>query len=153
MEVLKDIAAIIGCILSLISLITICTKSGRAVLKGIIKKDTKELYEGTQLGLQKVELLEDKVDKILNKFELIQEVSKQQCRDTIKNIYYKYCKEKTIPLYERKTADYTYDIYTNGFNANSYVALLYSEICKWEIECPTEAELVEEEFYQRDKSK
>lgn len=77
------------------------------------------------------------------KFDGIEEVSMQQCRNTIKNIYYKYYKTKKIPLYERKTVDKTYKIYSEVFHGNSYAALLYKEICKWEIE-PSETDDPEE---------
>ena len=43
METIKNIAAIIGCILSLISLITLCTKGGRAFIKSIFESNTKWL--------------------------------------------------------------------------------------------------------------
>ena len=78
------------------------------------------------------------------KFNALEEVSMQQCRNTIKNIYYEYCITKKIPLYERKTADKTYRIYLEVFHCNSYASLLYDEICKWEIEPPDSQDLLDE---------
>ena len=72
--------------------------------------------------------------KNIRVISVLEEHSKQQCRDTIKDIYYRYYEKKKIPLYERKTADKTYDLYVHKFNGNSYVELLYSEIIKWEID-------------------
>ena len=37
-------------------------------------------------------------------------------------------------MYERKTADNAYKIYTEKFKGNSYAGLLYNEITKWDID-------------------
>lgn len=144
MEVVKNIAAIIGCILSIISLITLCTKGGRVAIKQIITNNTKDLYNENKRQTVDIEEIKSKVSEILQKVDSLEEVSKQQCRDTIKTIYYHYCRDKRIPLYERKTADRTYAIYTKEFKGNSYAALLYNEICKWEIDTHTYQDFCEE---------
>lgn len=145
MEIIKDIAAVIGCLLSLISLITLFTKNGRALIKRIITRDTIELQKETDRQAIDIAYLKEKVDLLLDNFDGLKEVSKQQCRDTIKNIYYKYYKDKKIPLYERKTADYTHQIYTEIFHGNSYENLLYTELCKWEIDTISYQDLINEE--------
>lgn len=144
METIKDIAVIIGCILSVISLICIFKKSGCSLIKSIFKKSTLELSEINEKQTEDIEFIKEHVSNIKNDLDIVKESSKQQCRNIIKNIYYRYAKEKVIPLYERKTADYTYKIYNEGFHANSYVKLLYEEICKWEVK-PSEKLLEEEE--------
>ena len=45
MEVLKDVAAIIGLVLSVITLLTLCTKGGRSAIKSIFKRETKDIVE------------------------------------------------------------------------------------------------------------
>jgi hypothetical protein len=144
MEVIKNIAAIIGCILSVISLITLCTKGGRNFIKNIFLKNTKDLYEQNQQQTQDIEEIKTILDKLLLKVEVGEEFTKQQCRNILKDIYYKYQKDKKIPLYQRKTADLTYELYTNKYNGNSYATLLYKEICKWEIDTLSYQDLVED---------
>lgn len=68
------------------------------------------------------------------RLENTEEVARQQCRDKLKDIYYKYCDKKVIPLFDRKTADATYALYTKKLNGNSYAALLYKEIVSWAID-------------------
>ena len=145
METIKNIAAIIGCILSTISLITLCTKGGRAFIHGFFKRNTKEIQDENERQTSDIQQIKKTLDLMLNKFAGLEEVSMQQCRDTIKTIYYKYHKDKRIPLYERKTADRTYQIYTTIFHGNSYAALLYKEICKWEIDTISYQDLIDEE--------
>lgn len=145
METIKNIAAIIGCILSTISLITLCTKGGRAFIHGFFKRNTKEIQDENERQTSDIQQIKKTLDLMLNKFAGLEEVSMQQCRDTIKTIYYKYHKDKRIPLYERKTADRTYQIYTTIFHGNSYASLLYKEICKWEIDTISYQDLIDEE--------
>ena len=145
METIKNIAAIIGCILSTISLITLCTKGGRAFVHGFFKRNTKEIQDENERQTSDIQQIKKTLDLMLNKFAGLEEVSMQQCRDTIKTIYYKYHKDKRIPLYERKTADRTYQIYTTIFHGNSYASLLYKEICKWEIDTISYQDLIDEE--------
>ena len=145
METIKNIAAIIGCILSTISLITLCTKGGRAFIHGFFKRNTKEIQDENERQTSDIQQIKKTLDLMLSKFAGLEEVSMQQCRDTIKTIYYKYHKDKRIPLYERKTADRTYQIYSTIFHGNSYAALLYKEICKWEIDTISYQDLIDEE--------
>lgn len=144
METIKNIAAIVGCILSVISLITLCTKGGRAFIKSIFVKNTRDLHDENARQTSDIEEIKKTVDVILLKLEASEEFTKQQCRNIIKNIYYRYQKEKKIPLYERKTADLTYKIYTQRYDGNSYATLLYNEICKWEIDTISYQDLSED---------
>jgi len=134
MEIIKNIAAIIGCILSLISLITICSKGGRAAIKKFFSSNTKDLVEENEKQANDIHDIKESLKTLNEDFGSVRDVLEQQCRNTIKNIYYKYQHDKKIPLYERKTVDKTWDIYHNRFHQNSYVGLLYDEICKWEID-------------------
>ena len=98
METIKNIAAIIGCILSTISLITLCTKGGRAFIHGFFKRNTKEIQDENERQTSDIQQIKKTLDLMLSKFAGLEEVSMQQCRDTIKTIYYKYHKDKRIPL-------------------------------------------------------
>lgn len=144
MEIIKDIAAVVGAILSIITLASICSKTGRAFVAGLFKRNTKSLHEENAQQSQDIKEMKETLNLMLEKFDALQEVSMQQCRNTIKNVYYKYCTTKRIPLYERKTVDKTYKIYRDVLNGNSYASLLYKEICKWEIEPPESQDLIDE---------
>ena len=145
METIKNIAAIIGCVLSVISLVTICTNSGRKFIKSFFKKNTEDLYKENKQQSSDIEEIKNTLGLLLKRADAQDEVLKQNCRNVIKDIYYRYCKTKKIPLYERKTADREFDIYHNTFNGNSYASLLYGEICKWEIDTISFQDLNEED--------
>lgn len=144
MEVIKNIAAVVGCLVSIITLISICSKTGRAFITGLFKRNTMSLHEENEQQTKDIKEIQGTLNLMMEKFGALEEVSMQQCRNTIKNIYYKYCTVKRIPLYERKTVDKTYRIYREVFHGNSYASLLYKEICKWEIEPPDSQDLMDE---------
>lgn len=144
MEVIKNIAAVVGCLVSIITLLSICSKTGRAFITGLFKRNTKTLREENEQQTKDIREIQNTLNLMMEKFGALEEVSMQQCRNTIKNIYYKYSNVKKIPLYERKTVDKTYRIYREVFHGNSYASLLYKEICKWEIEPPDSQDLMDE---------
>ena len=144
MEIIKDIAAIVGCLVSIITLLTLTTKGGRNFIIKLFKKHTKDLVETNEKQNKAISDLTESVNLVLQKLDVIEEVSKQECRDVIKNIYYKYNTIKKIPLYERKTADKTYELYHDLLKGNSYAALLYAEIIKWDIDAVIDKEVIEE---------
>ena len=144
MDLVKDIAAVIGCIVSFITLVTLCSKGGRAFIRNIFKKNTEELREENQKQSKAIQDIQDTLQIVVDKLDAEEMILMQECRNTIKNIYYRYQKEKKIPLYERKTADKTYEIYVGKFNGNSYAKLLYDEISKWEIDTVSYDTLEEE---------
>ena len=151
MEIIKDISAIIGLLLSLISLITVCTKKGRELIRRWFTIQTRELSEQNERQNKAIEQIKDAVDEISIQIDgltvninALEEEAKQQCRNTLKTIYYKYHAKETIPLYERKTADKTYEIYHDKLHGNSYANLLYDEICKWKIDTVSFQDLEED---------
>lgn len=151
MEIVKDIAAIVGCIVSIITLLTLTTKGGRNFVIRLFKKHTRDLVETNERQNKSIEKQNQSIDEIKNtlntilgKLDIEDEIAKQNCRNTIKDIYYKYQAVKKIPLYERKTADKTYDLYTNQLEGNSYATLLYNEIVKWEITTISDKDLLED---------
>lgn len=144
MEVIKNIAAIVGCLVSIITLLSICSKTGRAFITGLFKRNTMSLHEENMQQTKDIKEIQDTLNQMMIKFGGLEEVSMQQCRNTIKNVYYRYYKVKKVPLYERKTVDKTYRIYRDVFHGNSYASLLYNEICKWEVEPSENDEIMEE---------
>ena len=154
LEIVKNIAAIIGLVLSALALISACTTGGRKAIKMVFTHNTKEIVQhdsaqDAQINelSEEVRQVSDKLDSLgtrlaaveklcenLDFFDGVVEVSRQQCRNTIKKIYYKYYKTGHIPMYERKTADSTFRIYNNILKGNSYASLLYDQICKLQID-------------------
>ena len=64
METVKNIAAIIGLILSVISLLTLSTKGGRAAIKSIFKKNTKELVDENAQQTKNIQEIKEMLGKL-----------------------------------------------------------------------------------------
>ena len=142
MNYINYITALLSCLLSIFAVATIFSKSGRGIIKKLFKKNTKFLKETNdqQNGdIQEIRLtlasLGEQNELLQKQVMNLQESAKQELRNEIKNIYYKYVTERKLPLYERETADVVYKLYSQEFDGNSYASLLYTEICKWEIDC------------------
>ena len=143
MEIVRDIAAVLGLVTTFLALFASLTKGGRNLIKKIKLALTTQVVEENRQQSQDITEIKETVTEILGRLSAVEAVSKQSCRDTIKEIYYKYCTKKKIPLFERKTVDTTWNVYHNLFNGNSYAALLYEEIISWEI-IPKEEDYIEE---------
>lgn len=142
-EIIKNIAVIIGCLSTIIGLILTISKTIREGLGNYIKKalSAKEEHDC-------ITKLESKLDEYIKQdqefkqqlkedMEIQKEFSKDQCRNTIKDIFYRYCKDgemPSIPIYEYKTATSTYETYKK-LKGNSFIDLLMTEMDKWKLDC------------------
>lgn len=139
-EVIKDIATVLGCVSVAFGLVCSLSESTREWISQLFaKKQHEEKQDNTLSGLC------DKLDNyiksneefkkiLLEDMDVQKEFSKDQCRNIIKDIFYRYCDEKKIPLYAYKTANSTFETYSNKLGGNSFICLLWREIQKWEID-------------------
>lgn len=140
-DFLKDVSAVLGVVLSAASVAALVSKRVRAALAQLIghyshtTETTASINELKSMFQQHLE--EDKKFK-----EQAQEINDilisfvtTQCRDTIKNIFYKYNDEKVLPLYEKKTLMNISELYIGKLHKNSYASMLLKEMEKWEVDC------------------
>lgn len=60
--------------------------------------------------------------------------AEKQCRNLIKNIFYKYKEARTLPLYEKKTLLYIEDLYINRMHKNHWGQTLLNEMKTWKVD-------------------
>lgn len=136
MEVVKNIAAVLGTIISAASLITLMSKTARQAIAGLFKKygNSDDMAEIKQLLERHLE--EDKKFKedIFEMNDINMEFTRTQCRTIIKNIFYKYDKTKVLPLYEKKTLMSVKDLYVNRLHGNSFAIMMLDEMDGWEVD-------------------
>lgn len=140
-ELIKNAAVVLGFIISATSVITLCTKGGRKLIGNIFSKyTTKQNTEIEELKDAIVELknevssLRQEATTLKENSEITIEFTKQQCRNTIKEIFYKYCDTEILPLYEYKTLIATEDIYVGKLHGNSYAQEMLKIMFKWKID-------------------
>lgn len=134
LEIAKNLSILLGIIFSVISLLNLYFGFRKKFFKKIIEEFTQDLIKVNRQQNSDIEKIKEITERIPQDLELLKDAERQQLRNSIKNIYYKYVNEKRIPIYERKTADAMYILYSEGLHSNSFITLIYNEICKWEID-------------------
>ena len=140
MEIIKDIAAIIGVVLSAASLLTLLSKTVRNALVKLFKKYTNEdevtksISEIKKMLEQHIEDEKEFKEDAVKMDAITLEFIKTQCRNIIKGIFYKYNDAKVLPLYEKKTLINVENLYVKKLEGNSFAALLLDEMAHWDID-------------------
>lgn len=137
LELVKNVAAIVGCISACIGLITLICKPLRKRLVGFVQRHagSSEISEIKTMLQQKID--DDKVrdDEIKEALAITTEFTEKQCRNIIKNIFYHYKENKTLPLYERKTLMDIEELYIDRMHKNHWGQTLINEMKKWDTDC------------------
>lgn len=140
MEVVKNVAAILGAILSAASVITLVSKTVRRSIANFFRKYGKTDVVSDDIAEIK-KLLERHMDEdkefkkaVSATNDIMAEFMRTQCRTIIKNIFYKYDDTKVLPLYEKKTLMSVEDLYVNKLHGNSFAMLMLDEMSHWTID-------------------
>lgn len=134
MEYVRDIASLVSLVIAIFTMFSLLTTHGHDFLTKIYKKHNAAILENDQHQNDQIKYLIEMVMNLAERSDINEAVAQQNLRDKLKTIYYRYCDKKIIPLYERKTADSTYKIYSEKLNGNSYAKLIYDEIVSWDID-------------------
>lgn len=182
-ETIKNIAAVLGCIVTLSGVFSIFSKTIRSIFKFIFEKifkvygnekeveaiknsvnenikslkekELQEIYKAigtltdavTELNKKQDENLktyQDKIKMIEDSMEIDTEFVRTQCRAIVKNMFYKYCKEQKLPLYEYKTLLKIEELYVIKCHGNSFAQELITRMKSWEIDYSNSIELEED---------
>ena len=129
METVKNIAAILGAILSLVAVITLCCKPIKLYIANALKKYQSEQDDKVQQNTLKATL-----KRIENKLDATVAYTTEACRGEIKNMFYKYIGNKTLPYYEKMHMIHIEDIYVNKLQKNHYTKGLIEEMKTWSVD-------------------
>ena len=129
METVKNIAAILGAILSLAAVVTLCCKPIKLYIANALKK-----YQSEQDDKIKQNTLKATLKRIENKLDATVAYTTEACRGEIKNMFYKYIDNKTLPYYEKMHMLQIEDIYVNKLQKNHYTKGLIEEMKTWSVD-------------------
>ena len=129
METVKNIAAILGAILSLVAVITLCCKPIKLYIANALKK-----YQSEQDDKLKQNTLKATLKRIENKLDATVAYTTEACRGEIKNMFYRYMENKTLPYYEKMHMLQIEDIYVNKLQKNHYTKGLIEEMKTWSVD-------------------
>ena len=129
METVKNIAAILGAILSLVAVITLCCKPIKLYIANALKK-----YQSEQDDKVKQNTLKATLKRIENKLDATVAYTTEACRGEIKNMFYRYMDNKILPYYEKMHMLQIEDIYVNKLQKNHYTKGLIEEMKTWSVD-------------------
>ena len=129
METVKNIAAILGAILSLSAVITLCCKPIKLYIASSLKK-----YQSEQDDKIKQNTIKATLKRIENKLDATVAYTTEACRGEIKNMFYRYMDNKTLPYYEKMHMLQIEDIYVNKLQKNHYTKGLIEEMKTWSVD-------------------
>ena len=129
METIKNIAAILGAILSLAAVITLCCKPIKLYIASALKK-----YQNEQDDKIKQNTIKATLKRIEDKLDATVAYTTEACRGEIKNMFYKYIGNKTLPYYEKMHMIQIEDIYVNKLQKNHYTKGLIEEMKTWSVD-------------------
>lgn len=132
MEIVKDIAAVLGVICSFSAVLTICSKSAKAFIANIFKKYG---YDDSMTKIEeKLDMISNKLDSIEALNTITVDFTREECRDKIKTMFYQYYDEKSLPLYEYKWLLKLEAFYIDRLHGNSFVKGLIDTMKTWPID-------------------
>lgn len=145
MNLVKDIASILGLFISFITVFGIIIKPIRKKIVGFIKKSS-EQDETTKAVRDLSELLNEHIkndknyreemSRMINNASNDATVNKSflvlYARNLVRSMFYKYLPEKKLPLYERKTLIAIEDLYIVKLHENSDTKLLIDTMKTWD---------------------
>lgn len=143
-EGVKDVAAVVGLILSSSSLLALIIKPVRTAIINFIRnkagkteteQQLSEIREMLQKHIEDDQRFRDKMEVAM---EITTDFTERQCRNIIKNIFYKYKDGKVLPLYEKKTLKDMEDLYIRRMHKNHWGQLLIDEMNSWEVDCSSD---------------
>lgn len=136
METIKNIAAILGAILSLASVITLFCRPIKAWLAQYLDR-----YKSEQASSERdkqiqavLARLEKSIQDIKEANDITVDYTREQIRGLIKEMFYEYYDEKVLPLYEHKWLLKLEDLYIRRLHGNSFASELIAEMKKWPVD-------------------
>lgn len=136
MEIVKNIAAILGVILSLSTVITLFSKTVKTWIGNMFKHfgSDNEIDEIKKMLQKHIDEEREFKAEMKKNNDIAMEFTRTQCRNIIKDMFYKYYDDKKIPLYEWKTLLKVEDLYIKKCLGNSYASELIKIMKTWEID-------------------
>lgn len=140
MDTIRNIAAVLGVIMSASSVAALASKSVRGAVVRFFRRygHTDEVSDsiGEIKELLRFHIDEDKKFKaeVTATNDIMMEFARAQCRTVIKNIFYKYKDSRTLPLYEKKTLMCVEELYIERLHGNSFAMLMLDEMSHWDVD-------------------
>ena len=139
-ELAKNISAVIGCFTGCVGFLSILCKPLRKWFVSFIQRSSNqnevehslnEIKEMMAAQAQENRAFQQRIEESM---DITIDFTEKQCRNIIKNIFYKYKDAKVLPLHEKKTLLDLEDLYINRMHKNHWGKTLLNEMSTWEVD-------------------
>lgn len=140
MELIRNIATVIGCVTGVIGFVTMLCKPVRKwIIESIQRISGKSKVENQLSEIKGMieaqsEEQRDFRERVENSINITLEFTEAQCRRDIKEIFYKYRNQKLLPMYEKKTLMDIEEFYINKLHKNHWGKTLLEEMATWDVD-------------------
>lgn len=143
MNLIRDIAAIIGCISAFLALVATFSEKGQVAIRKIFTKHTQQIIDTDNKQNEEIKEIKDLLvnfinttkeqnDKIDAKLESISEGSKDMLRQRIMSYYYKGKQYRELSIYQKEAVDELYKDYKK-LGGNNYIDKYYARMSEWNV--------------------
>ena len=131
-ELFKNITSALGLILSASSVFALCSKGAKKAIGNFFKKygDSEDIADVKKA----LDDIKERLDSIDDANAITVDFTREQCRSMIKDMFYKYCDEKKLPLYEYKLLLKLEHFYINRLHGNTFIVVLINKMKTGEID-------------------
>lgn len=140
MELIKDVAAIIGCTLSGVSLLTVICKPLRKAVIGFVQRaSSKNEVEAQLQEIRAMLVAQQEADrafreKMEQSMEITLDFTEKQCRRTIKDIFEAYKDTQILPVSEKKVLLDMDELYLGKLRKNHWGKTLLDLMRDWDVD-------------------
>ena len=140
METIKDVATVVGCIMSCMALITAVCKPIRQKFVSFVIHSSGKVEVEKQLAEIKAMIAErDKKDAefqrtVLDQLQITTDFTVAECRGIIKDMFYKYKDSRVLPLYEKKRLMEIKELYITRLHQNHWGKTLLDAMADWDVD-------------------
>lgn len=144
LELIKNISSALGLILSASSVVALVSKRAKTTIGNFFKRygnddDISEIKAS-------IKEVQDDIKLIKESNSITVDFTREQCRNMIKDMFYRYCDSKKLPLYEYRLLLLLEDFYIRRLHGNTFVIGMIEKMKTWEIDY-SKAHLEEDSNY------
>lgn len=140
METIKDVATVVGCVMSCMALITaVCKPIRQKFVSFVIHFSGKDEVEKQLAEIKKMITERDKKDAefqrtVLDQLQITTDFTVAECRGIIKDTFYKYKDSRVLPLYEKKRLMEIQELYITRLHQNHWGKTLLDAMADWDVD-------------------
>lgn len=121
-----NVGLVVGLLLTLINVVNFVYRYFLKAYK--LKKDNEDFKQTVAKHTKDIEVINKKVDSLMEMKEQLMEINKIQVRNTIVNTCYQIIENEYVETYQLQSLEDMYEMYKSILNGNSYVSTMMKKV-------------------------